>query len=59
MARYIVNWKLEGSYTVTTDDLELPEDASIDEVKEVIEDDPFLDVSPITDGKDTIEVVPA
>ena len=56
--KYRVNWKLEGTYTVTSEGLDLPDDADIDEVKELIEEEPLLGVSPEADGKLTLEVIP-
>jgi len=55
-----VNWKLEGSYTLDSSDIEDFEgndDSILEQATEAINDDPFVDVDPTADGKSTIEVV--
>jgi hypothetical protein len=58
-----VNWKLEGTYTVDSSDIIEPkeggyyEESVFEQCKEAIEDEPFVDVDPVADGKSTIEVV--
>lgn len=41
MANYKVEWTVTGSYEISTSDLDLPDEASKEEVKEALMDDPF------------------
>lgn len=61
MAKYKVKWKLEGSYIVDSEDVLNPEvevlpGEELEAMQEAISEDPFVDVNPVIDGKETIEV---
>lgn len=54
--KYKVSWKIEGSYEITSSDLDLPEDASLEDAKEAIEENPLGCINPEIEGKTTVEV---
>lgn len=55
--KYKVSYTIVGEYEVDGKDFDFDEgEESLEEVKRAIQDDPFVDCNPVTDGKVTIEV---
>jgi hypothetical protein len=59
MPNFIVKWKLEGEYKVSSEDLDFDEDETptCEQVRDIIGEDPFIDCNPQDDGKLTLDIV--
>ena len=58
MRKIIVKWKLEGTFTLTTSDLDMKDDSSFDDIKSEIEEmglDAFVN-DPFEEGKETLDI---